>query len=278
MISSSNPPRYRHGQRSASLPRQVAATALLVCGLLLATPPAEAILYSFATSSSVCFVEEIADPEPGQQITDAAITGSYTWVERESAGATTAAITFVLYDPEDVRVASLPLDLGHREFSLPVVARRGGAYRLCAEVAAAPSAANPIVIDFDVDQSRGNKARAGDRLGGVAQGKELPVREVYDGLEVFTFTDVGGAAKTVLQPRAVLRALEQDLDATQAAIMDVTNNLQTSLNTEGRMRRTSESTFVRVWVCAAVTIAVTVACIWFQFRVLKWTIVKKKLI
>lgn len=246
--------------------RLVLASSLLLAALLaFMQQPAAALMYAFSKSSNICFVEEVSKK-------DLFITGHYNWFDHPDAS---LQMVLALYGVNGNLVSTETMQRGEHAFRLTVNSPELGAYKLCAEVVSPgfdPESGPPLLVEFDVDQTSAHRETAKEEKASIAK------REVVDGMMVFTFTDIGGESKTVLQPRVVIERIEKGLHEVESLFNDVEEGTSYLLNREDRMRSTSESTFVRVWACAAVTIVVTVCCVFAQFRMLKRTIVKKKLI
>lgn len=95
---------------------------------------------------------------------------------------------------------------------------------------------------------------------------------------VLTFTDAAGVPRSTLRSKAYLDELDTNLRGLVSTINRIEGLLGDATQAEGRMRRTSESTFTRVWVCSVVIAVVMAVVIVMQQRMLRNILREKKIV
>lgn len=106
----------------------------------------------------------------------------------------------------------------------------------------------------------------------------LSERREFNGQAVYSFQDVSGQLKSVLVNKEDLVATEASVVKIQQQMENFISELQRISKNEKAIRRISEKTFTRIWV-ASFSLALAIAfSTSLQYRYLKSTIRKKKLI
>lgn len=248
------------------LPRlSVALLAVLVLLLLHISTPAQAWRYAFRDNLPVCFVEE---PQTDKH---KLLTGSYDW---KFNARFPVAMRLTITDPIGLTVKEITMEPGLHPFLVSIENHVDGAYTVCAVVTTqgfSTTMADPIWVEFNVDQV--GESHFTDEEAALAV-----KRNVVKGAEVFTYTDFGGQQKDILQPKAYLESVQRNLNSASQMMTNVKNVMEHLTAKESRMRSTTESTFTRIWICALLVMAVTTIVVWLEFRTLKTTLKKKKLI
>ncbi|KAK7199932.1 transmembrane emp24 domain-containing protein [Novymonas esmeraldas] len=260
---------------AAAFTRRRGGVAQLVCALLcvavvLATTSVHALRYHFVDGKPLCFAEVIED------VTSRQITGVYNWKSSATSPASRVQLRITARDAADNEYYNKEMMEGEHSFAVllgPKVVP--GEQRIC--FTAAPSfitsEEKAVRVTIELDQELKNDF---DPEKVIAE--TLKKRRQVDGLDVFTYQDAGGQLKDNLQPREYLEKIERALGAMERLLDELVAELSTSVQKESRMRETSESTFTRVWVCAVLLISVISGVLWMQFRFLKSTLRKKKLV
>lgn len=252
---------------------RVGAVCVLALLLSLAchTTVANAVLYYFTDGTPLCFSEVI------ENVRETQITGTYEWIPNQS------------YPPHEVNLKLTVTDASTRAYYGKTMAEGQHSFAVVLNENVVPgeqlicftpsdkflaTANNPLKLRVELDQVAKNKKEDKDKV--VVE--TIRKRRQVDGLDVFTFREAGGQVKVNLQPREYLEKIEGALDSMEVALDTLVADLDASVKKESRMRQTSESTFTRVWVCALLLIAVITGVLWMEFRFLKSTLRKKKLV
>lgn len=259
-----------HG-RGAATGRAVRLVGLALAVLVLGTAThANAVYYRFVDSRPLCFVEVIDNVRESQ------ITGVYNWKESASSPASQVGLRLSAKDATGNVYHDKPMKEGEHSFAIilgPNV--MSGEQYICITAADkfVATEKKAVIVHIELDQARKGTTNPDKLAAQVAQ-----QRKQIDGLDVYTFQDVGGELKDILHPRAYLQKIDGALAAMEQLLDTLVAELSAGVQKESRMRETSESTFTRVWVCAILLIGVISGVLWMQFRFLKTTLRKKKLV
>ncbi|KEG07820.1 COP-coated vesicle membrane protein erv25 precursor [Trypanosoma grayi] len=235
---------------------------LLLALLLVICCPAGAVRFLLKDTQPLCFVEEV---DENTKI----VSGEYT----RAAAASDVPARIVVTAPGGIEVTSTDLLVGTHAFSAPVGRDNAGQYLLCVQVTdkgwKTATESNAIAVDFNADQS-----------ANVIPSTDGPIvkRQKVDGLEVFTFRDFGGEQKDVLRPADYIKRVEDALTTLSTLVAETRDEIDHLINRFTRMRRTSESTYTRIWAFGIITVLVMVIVTWLQFRFLKSALQHKKLV
>lgn len=249
----------------------VCLLALLLTTLLLHTTNANALTYYFLDASPLCFAEVI-DNVAGTQI-----TGTYDWIANPAYSTSDVQLMQYAVDASQRRYFGKKMLEGEHTFAITLGEEViPGEQLICFQPSSKfiATPANPLKLRVELDQTQKDKKMDKDK---IAQ-ETLKKRRQVDGLDVFTYHEAGGQPKDILQPREYLEKIEGALDSMEVALDRLVTDLNATVLKESRMRQTSESTFTRVWVCAILLIAVISGVLWMEFRFLKSTLRKKKLV
>ncbi|RNF22704.1 COP-coated vesicle membrane protein erv25 precursor [Trypanosoma conorhini] len=239
-------------------------TLLLPLLLLHIVAPASAsVRFVLKDTRPVCFVEEVDE-------STRVVSGEYT---RAAGAAVNVPARILVSDPNGEEVSSNGLMVGTHAFTAPVSDDTAGQYTLCVQVTEkgweVTSEAGGILVEFDTDQR-----------SSIMPETEMPIlrRQKVEGLEVFTFRDFGGEQKDILRPAEYIQRVENALDSLVTLVSDTQDEIEHLIGRFRRMRRTSESTYTRIWAFGIITALVMVVVTWLQFVFLKSTLRQKKLV
>ncbi|EKF29998.1 COP-coated vesicle membrane protein erv25 precursor [Trypanosoma cruzi marinkellei] len=252
-----------------SLGRRMCRTLLFSLFFILlmllgaAAPASASVRFVLKDTHPVCFVEEVDE-------STRVVSGEYT---RAPGAAANVPARIVVRDPNGEEVSSNGLMVGAHAFTAPVGEDTSGQYMLCVHVTEraweAQSEAQGILVEFSTDQK-----------SSIIPETEMPIlkRQKVDGLEVFTFRDFGGEQKDILRPAEYIRRVEGALTTLTTLVSDTHGEIEHLVGRFKRMRRTSESTYTRIWAFGIITVLVMVVVTWLQFTFLKSTLRQKKLV
>lgn len=259
------------------------ATALRVAlvtvlSLMVATPTVTALTYGFSeTNPSICFVESFSTKQ------DRAVVGEYIWRSGHPLSQyANLQLQLRLPDGTVIGPAQTMME-GSHPFSFRIaeasVVDDLEEVHLCATLRQASSDRRiedtqplHVAINVDVQSTPWQTEAVVEALR-----KEVSVkRDVVDDEEVFSFHDFGGQLKSILCPKVYLQNLEKQLQQMGDQLGNVFSEMESIEGAEGRMRKTSESTFTRVWVWSLFIIATTLIVIYYEFHQLKGTLKRKK--
>ncbi|KPI88579.1 putative COP-coated vesicle membrane protein erv25 precursor putative ER--golgi Erv25p [Leptomonas seymouri] len=249
---------------------RAACLLALLLSALCHVSSVNALTYHFTDSTPLCFSETI------DNIADTHITGTYHLIANQAHPPTSVRMSLSVTDPTSKVYYMKKMSVGEHSFSIkPDHFVTPGEQIICFSPNPdfVASESTPLSLRVELDQVQASKP---DKDKMVVEG--IRKRKQVDGLEVFTFREAGGQLKANLQPRAYLDKIENALISMEFALDKVVGDLESSVRSESRMRQTSESTFTRVWVCALLLIAVISGVLWIEFRFLKSTLRKKKLV
>ncbi|CCW66952.1 unnamed protein product [Phytomonas sp. Hart1] len=244
--------------------------SLLFIAVAFDVSTAHGLKFIFDEEPEVCFVEEITSDTNF-------ITGRYNWHDRPSIP---VSLSLTLYTPSSQVVKTLEMKADENIFAIQVPpSAQPGAYLLCAAIRSPwdykkIGTHSEIAVSFDVDQSYTSVVESPSPKKKM-KGRD---RETIDGLNVFSFRDLGGELKAILRPKEYLEELQWRVQTINEELDIVERNMIYSLNREDRMRVTSESTFTRVWIASLLTLAIMMLAIFTQFHALKSIIIKRKLV
>ncbi|AYU83575.1 transmembrane emp24 domain-containing protein [Leishmania donovani] len=268
MMSSSNGGARAHWSR-----RGIPQLLLLLVGFavaLQAATPAQALTYHFVDSKPLCFSEIIENVQTSQ------ITGVYDWKPSAHSPASQVRLRLSAKDGTGNVYYDKEMMEGEHSFAVQLNPNvLSGEQLICFTASSnfVASEEKPVKVSIELDQAPKNEFNA-DKV--VVE--TIQKRRQIDGLDVYTYQEAGGELKDILQPRAYLETIDRELSAMERLLDQLVTNLGTSVMRESRMRETSESTFTRVWVCALLLIGIISGVLWMQFRFLKSTLRKKKLL
>lgn len=228
-----------------------------------------ALTYHFVDGTPLCFSEVVENMRETQ------ITGTYEWIPNRAYPVDDAQLTLRLTDPSSQLRHQTKMTEGEHSFAFLLSDSVPGEQLIC--ITPSPKfvakEGNPLKVRVMLDQVQKSTV---DKDKEVVD--NIRKRKQVDGLDVFTFREAGGQLKDILQPRVYLKQIGDALEVMEDALDKLVADLNTSVMRESRMRQTSESTFTRVWVCALLLIAVITCVLWMEFRFLKSTLRKKKLV
>ncbi|AIO02361.1 COP-coated vesicle membrane protein erv25 precursor, putative [Leishmania panamensis] len=250
-------------------PRQLLLVAVFLL-VLQAAKSAHALTFHFVDSKPLCFSETIENVKESQ------ITGVYDWKASATSPASQVQLRLSVKDSTGNVYYDKAMMEGEHSFAVQLNPNvLNGEQLICftASSSFVASEKDPVKVRIELDQALKNEFKARKELI-----KTIQKRRQVDGLDVYTYQEVGGELKDILQPRAYLEAIERELSAMEELLDQLVMGLTTSVTREFRMRETSESTFTRVWVCALLLIGIISGVLWMQFRFLKSTLRKKKLL
>ncbi|KAG5464043.1 hypothetical protein LSCM1_00223 [Leishmania martiniquensis] len=250
-------------------PQQLLYLAVLVV-LVPSATTVNALTYHFTDGKPLCFSEVI------ENVGESQITGVYNWRANPMLPASKVQLRLSVKDATGNVYYDREMMEGEHSFAVQLNPRvLSGEQLICftASSSFVAPAERPVKVRIELDQ---------ERKGGFNADKEvvetMQKRRQIDGLDVYTYQEAGGELKDILQPRAYLEAIERELTAMGRLLDALARNLGDSVQRESRMRITSESTFTRVWVCSLLLIGIISGVLWMQFRFLKSTLRKKKLL
>lgn len=253
--------------------RSIPRLLLLFVGFAVALQTAtstHALTYHFVDSKPLCFSEIIENVETSQ------ITGVYDWKPSAHSPASQVRLRLSAKDGTGNVYYDKEMMEGEHSFAVQLNSNvLSGEQLICFTASSnfVASEETPVKVSIELDQAPKNEFNA-DKV--VAE--TIKKRRQIDGLDVYTYQEAGGELKDILQPRAYLETIDRELSAMERLLDQLVTNLGTSVMRESRMRETSESTFTRVWVCALLLIGIISGVLWMQFRFLKSTLRKKKLL
>ncbi|ORC92951.1 COP-coated vesicle membrane protein erv25 precursor [Trypanosoma theileri] len=252
---------HHHRRQGHSVP-QLPLLLLLLLALTFVSVPSGAVRFVLRDTTPVCFVEEVDDATR-------VVSGEYT----RTGANTNVPATIIVSDPSGNEISNSPLAPGAHAFTAPVSNGMVGPYLICVQVAqrgwvAPQTGSDAIVLDFNADQSSRTAVKP-----------EVPVtRQRIDGMEVFTFRDFGGQQKDMLRPAEYIHGVEKALNILDTLVEETKDEIDHLMGRFARMRRTSESTYTRIWAFGILTATVMIGVTWLQFRFLKSTLRHKKLV
>ncbi|KPA80172.1 putative mitochondrial COP-coated vesicle membrane protein erv25 precursor [Leptomonas pyrrhocoris] len=244
----------------------LALLLLAICHVRLTN----ALTYHFIDGTPLCFSETI------ENVAEMQITGSYEWISNKAYPQEEVRLSLSITDPSSHVHYMKKMTEGEHSFAISLAATvLPGEQLICftPQPKFVATEENPLRLVVELDQVQRERP---DKDKIVVE--NIRKRKQVDGLEVFTFREAGGQLKVNLQPRVYLKRIEGALESMESALDKLVAGLETSVNRESRMRKTSESTFTRVWVCAVLLIGVITGVLWMEFRFLKSTLRKKKLV
>ncbi|KAG5489362.1 hypothetical protein GH5_00231 [Leishmania sp. Ghana 2012 LV757] len=250
-------------------PRQVFYLVALAA-VLQSTTLAHALFYNFIDGTPLCFSEVIENVEGSQ------ITGVYNWVANPMSPPSNVLLRLSVKDGAGNVYYDKEMMEGEHPFTVQLNPNvLNGEQLICFTASSKFVAPNerPVKVLIELDQELKKGFNADKEVVETIQ-----KRRQIDGLDVYTYQDAGGELKDILQPRAYLETIERELNAMNWLLVQLTDSLGTSAQRESRMRTTTESTFTRVWVCSLLLIGIISGVLWMQFRFLKSTLRKKKLL
>lgn len=259
--------------KTMALHSRMALVCLLVVvfSALCHTTVANALVYHFLDGSPLCFAEVI------ENIGGTQITGTYNWIANSAYPASSVLLSMSVTDASQRKYYGKKMMEGEHSFAITLGTDVvPGEQLICFEPSSKfiATPANPLKLRVELDQAQKEEPMNKEKM---AQ-ESIKKRRQVDGLDVFSFREAGGQPKDILQPREYLNKIEKALDTMEFALDRLVADLNMTVQKESRMRQTSESTFTRVWVCAMLLIAVISGVLWMEFRFLKSTLRKKKLV
>ncbi|GET93288.1 cop-coated vesicle membrane protein erv25 precursor, putative [Leishmania tarentolae] len=246
---------------------------LLFVGVVVAfqaATSAHALTYHFIDNKPLCFSEVIEDVQRSQ------ITGVYDWKPSAHWAPSTVQLQLSVKDSAGNVYYNKMMMQGEHSFAVQLGANIvSGEQLICFATSSdfVASEAQPVKVRIELDQTPTSTFNAEKVVV-----ETIKKRRQIDNLDVYTYQEAGGELKDILQPRAYLETIERQLSAMEGLLNQLVANLGTSVMKESRMRQTSESTFTRVWVCSLLLIGIISGVLWMQFRFLKSTLRKKKLL
>jgi p24 family protein alpha len=249
---------------------RVACVLSILLSVICHISVAHALTYHFIDGTPLCFSEVIHNTR------DTQITGTYNWIANTAYPADQVRLSLSVTDASTHPYYSKKMQEGEHSFAI-VLSNEvlPGEQLICFTPHSkfVATEENPLQLRIELDQAQ-KETMDKDKL--VIE--NIRKRRQVDGLDVFTFREAGGQLKDILQPRVYLERIDKALESMEQALDKVAADLTTSVKQDSRMRQTSESTFTRVWVCALLLIAVISGVLWMEFRFLKSTLRKKKLV
>ncbi|EAN78078.1 COP-coated vesicle membrane protein erv25 precursor, putative [Trypanosoma brucei brucei TREU927] len=242
--------------------RMVMSPFLLVLVVAISTP-ASAARFLLQNTQPICFVEEVGEDTRF-------LTGVYT---RSDSLPYPPTVKMTIKSPSGSVTWEGKVVAGTNSFSAPVSAGSIGKYQICVSVSTwgfrASDDGSSVVMDVNIDQKTT-----------VISKTEVPMlkRQNVGGMEVFTFRDFGGQQKDILRPPEYFKRVEGALSKLLMQVKDVSSGIDHNIERFSRMFTTSENTHKRIWAFGVLTVLVTIATIWLQFRLLKSTLREKKLV
>jgi hypothetical protein len=242
--------------------------ALFIIGLaallLLVAAGTEAVFLRLKEPTPTCFIEEVADPTE-------VVLVQYILSSSESEHFPTIA---TIVTPVSKKIILTKQLRGQGTFSFTPLKEELGPYEVCFVYQL--GLINTVSLDLQVLIDHHDRRRPATAAPAQVEARRSVTGE--QPMDVMVFTDSDGEVKETLRTHdyfdRVARSLNHIEGLTEEIGMEVTYFIQR----QARMRATAESSFERVWLLAAITIAAVVGLSVAQYSYLRIFLKKKKLV
>lgn len=160
--------------------------------------------------------------------------------------------------------------VGTSSFSFRPIKEETGEYTICLQMIGNGNEQQHVDIHIAMDHH--------DRKMVLPKPDPAMTRQNVNGQEVFSFVDFDGQVKETLRSKEYLERLYVMLNNVVTVSEELRHDATFFEQKTAEMRRTSESTFTRVWLFSVVTIGAMVVVGFLQYGFLKSFLKRKKLV